>query len=150
MQSFKLCKLLLWEGLYNIKTMKSYKARNSFHFASSTLVITLVKPKSSNVLTNKIFLCGFSSKGLKWYLLPKNLLVKNNFWAIRKSNRSTNTMAKTRQWQQMFCRCLRLIHFLFLIISIHQAGDTADLICSYYLDSHNLYSVKWYKVNCYL
>lgn len=26
-----------------------------------------------------------------------------------------------------------------------QAGDTADLICSYYLDSHNLYSVKWYK-----
>ena len=39
MQSFKLCKLLLWEGLYNIKTMKSYKARNSFHFASSTLVI---------------------------------------------------------------------------------------------------------------
>jgi len=26
-----------------------------------------------------------------------------------------------------------------------QAGDSADLVCSYYLDSHNLYSVKWYK-----
>jgi len=26
-----------------------------------------------------------------------------------------------------------------------QAGDTADLICSYYLDSQSLYSVKWYK-----
>ena len=27
-----------------------------------------------------------------------------------------------------------------------QAGDSADLVCSYYLDSHQLYSVKWYKV----
>ena len=26
-----------------------------------------------------------------------------------------------------------------------QAGDSADLVCSYYLDSHSLYSVKWYK-----
>lgn len=26
-----------------------------------------------------------------------------------------------------------------------QTGETADLICSYYLDSHSLYSVKWYK-----
>ena len=33
-----------------------------------------------------------------------------------------------------------------MILVSHQAGDTADLICSYYLDSHNLYSVKWYKV----
>ena len=78
---------------------------------------------------------------------PVNHTYSENLWW---SNRNTNTMAKTRQWQHMFCRCLRLIHFLFLIISIHQAGDTADLICSYYLDSHNLYSVKWYKVNCYL
>ena len=28
-----------------------------------------------------------------------------------------------------------------------QAGDSADLVCSYYLDSHQLYSVKWYKVS---
>ena len=33
-----------------------------------------------------------------------------------------------------------------MVLIVFQAGDTADLICSYYLDSHNLYSVKWYKV----
>ena len=27
-----------------------------------------------------------------------------------------------------------------------QSGETADLTCSYYLDSNQLYSIKWYKV----
>ena len=27
-----------------------------------------------------------------------------------------------------------------------QSGETADLTCSYYLDSYSLYSIKWYKV----
>jgi hypothetical protein len=30
-----------------------------------------------------------------------------------------------------------------------QSGETADLTCSYYLDSNSLYSIKWYKVNKY-
>ena len=35
----------------------------------------------------------------------------------------------------------------YLMVSCYvQAGDSADLVCSYYLDSHQLYSVKWYKV----
>ena len=38
----------------------------------------------------------------------------------------------------------------FHLSFLHQAGDTADLICSYYLDSHNLYSVKWYKVKSHV
>ena len=28
-----------------------------------------------------------------------------------------------------------------------QSGETADLTCSYYLDSDKLYSIKWYKVS---
>ena len=28
-----------------------------------------------------------------------------------------------------------------------QSGETADLTCSYYLDSNSLYSIKWYKVS---